>query len=317
MNAMHVRHQICLAVIVTTLVVFELIVPIKSIKTSSENTHDLELQKSFETIKSSIDSKASANGQFGSFFSAKQAKLPNPEFARLQEDIDTHMTNVDFNFDPADFEQIDLPQEQSIQPKKLLTFEPLRPFNYFPAQTSNYNPNFNDELPEHQDDGGDGDDGGGDGGDGGGGDGGDGGGGGGNGGGGGGGSGGGGSRRDDEDEQSFVQQQSIELDYDSLEPQNANGWRPIHPNYGSLRPRFEQPRKKLAPKKISGYGAHQIPVTEGNSYYQNPQSQRLTFKQRQPQSFDNIPYSPYDVEERRPLRVYKEDTQPLRQKEPA
>jgi len=299
------------------------IVPVRSSKPDA----NYKLENTFESIRSSIDSKVAENGHFKSFLSPDQAKKSNTDFFQLQEDVDEQMSGLDFNFDQTAYDKFHLPQKRPVQPKFLLNYEPLRPSNYISAPSTSYM-DYPFSTPEHQDDGGDGgdgDDGGDDGGSGGGGGGGNGGSGGGGGGGGsgggGGGSGGGGSGSGgggggngggggggngglgDGDDGRFIEQQSFEQDYDHFEPQN--GWRPIHNKIKGSDISENQFRIRPLAKKVGGYGTNRVPVTSNS--YQKQYKQQLGYKKKQPQRFSDYPYTRGLVENKRPLRVYDDD----------
>lgn len=302
------------------------IVPVRSSKPDA----NYKLEKTFENIRSSIDSKVAENGYFKSFLSPDQGRKSNTDFSQLHEDVDEHMAGLGFNFDQNDYDNLHLPQKRPVQPKFLLNYEPLRPSNYISAPSTRYS-DYPFSTPEHQDDGGDGDDGGDDGdggggggggnggggggGNGGGGGGGNGGGGGGNGGGGGGGNGGNGGGGGggnggigngdlgEGDDGRFLEQQSFEQDYDNFEPHN--GWRPIH-NKIQGSDVLENPfRIKPLAKKVPGYGSNRVPVTSNS--YQKPYKQRAAYKKKQPQRFADDPYTRRLVQNKRPLRVYDDD----------
>lgn len=307
------------------------IVPVKSSKPDA----NYKLEKTFENIRSSIDSKVAENGHFKSFLSPDQRRKSNTDFSQLQEDVDKQMSGLDFDFDQNAYDKFHLPQQRPAKPKFVLNYEPLRPSNYISAPSTGYT-DYPFSIPEHQDDGGDGgddDDGGDDGGGGGGGGGGNGGGGGGggngggggggnggsgggggggNGGGGGGGNGGGGNGGlGDGNDGRFIGHQSFEQDYDNFEP--YNGWKPIHNKIQGSDVLENQFRIRPSAKKVAGYGTNRIPVTSNS--YQKPYKQRPVNKKKQPPRFTDDSYTRKSVENKRPSRVFDDDdddVQPLK-----
>lgn len=319
------------AVIIGIFLILNTIAFGKSSKLDVNNKLENDLQKRIDNIQSAIDSKVAENGHFKSYLSPDQNKQSIYDFSQLQDDVDKHMSGLDFNFDQNGYDEINLPQRSPIQTKFLLNYEPLRPSSYIPTPSSRFK-HYPFNIPEHQDDGGDGGDGGDDdgggggGGNGGGGGGGNGGGGGGggngggggggNGGGGGGGNGGGGGGNGgggggggggDDDGGRYLQHQSFELDYDNFEPHN--GWKPIPNKYKSDIP-DNQFRKKPLPKKVSGYGAKKAPIA--SEHYRKPIKQRPGYKQKQSLRFTDDPHTRRLVEKKRPPKVYEDDSEPFR-----
>lgn len=252
----------------------------------------------------------------------------------MDEDFNKQLSGLNFNFD-----QIKFPPRQPVEPQYLPNYEPLRPTSYvFDPSTHNL-PYSN---PEHQDDGGDG---GGDDsvdeGD-------DGNSGGGNGesgrgiglGGGeegigneevegvaggsrdnGRGSGGGSqengrndgvndeadSAEDDGDDAPFTQNEPFEVDYDN-NFESRNGWRPVQnkPSSDISDNQFRRPLQK----KIRGYGTNHISLLSDDSH-QRPYGQYSTYK-HQSQRFSEEPYSHSSFENKRPTRIYDDDSRSLR-----
>ncbi|XP_025200631.1 heavy metal-associated isoprenylated plant protein 33-like [Melanaphis sacchari] len=281
----HITFQVFQAITLGIFLTLNTIIPI----TLSKPDDNYRLEKIFENIRSSIDSKAAENGHFKSFLSPDQGRKPSIQFSELQEDVDEQMSGLDFNFDQSAYDKFHLPQKQSVKPKFVLNYEPLRPSNYISAPSSHYS-DYPFIIPEHQDDGGDsgggdGDDGGDDmGGGGGGGGGGGSNGGGGGGGGNGGGDGGGNGGLGDGNDGRFTEHQSFEQDYDNFEPHN-----------------------------VPGYGTNQLPATSNS--YQKPFTHRSAYKKKQPYRFADDDYTQRLVENKRPLRVFDnddDDVQPLK-----
>ncbi|XP_050531797.1 claspin-like [Daktulosphaira vitifoliae] len=304
MNSVFDRKQIPYTKTIVVFLLANLIVSIDSITVSTDNTFDSQLKNTFDTIKSSIDSRVSGNGQFGSFIYPDNKKKSYPEFPRLHEDIHDQMKGWDFNFNHDEFKNIKIPQEQSFRPKKLLNFEPLRPFNYFSSQNSHKNRNSNLLIPGHQDDGSDegnssgneGGSGGDNGGDSGNDDGGDGG-------------GSGGNLQEDEDDETYAQKESVELDYESVKNQNDGDWNTINPDKSrKQKPRQFRDRPQL--KRIAGYGAHKLLLAESDKYNKNPHSQRTN---KQKYIFDS-PYSANIEKRRRPMNAYEERPKSMNEK---
>ncbi|XP_060881558.1 uncharacterized protein LOC132953026 [Metopolophium dirhodum] len=275
MIAVHITCQVFQAATIGILLTLNTIVPVKSSKPDA----NYKLEKTFENIRSSIDSKVAENGHFKSFLSPDQRRKSNTDFSQLQEDVDKQMSGVDFNFDQNAYDKFHLPQQRPVKPKFVLNYEPLRPSNYISAPSTRYT-DYPFSIPEHQDDGGDGgdgDDGGDDGG----------------------GGGGGG------------EQQSFEQDYDNFEPHN--GWRPIHNKIKGSDILENQFRIRPSVKKVPGYGTNRVPVTSNS--YQKSYKQRPVYKKKQPQRFADDPYTRRLVENKRPLRVFDDDdddVQPLK-----
>ncbi|VVC42497.1 Hypothetical protein CINCED_3A025908 [Cinara cedri] len=132
MNAVHIAtSQVFSAAIIGICLILNTITTAKSTNTNTVGyTPEINLQNTFEKLRSSIDTKGAENGNFKSYLSAvgPTEQQPNHDFFQLDEDINRQISGLNFNFDQNAYDQMNFPPTQpSVQPKFLLNYEPLRP----------------------------------------------------------------------------------------------------------------------------------------------------------------------------------------------